>query len=121
MPRFVEAMLCADRAAHDRGHKPLLVRVAPDRVYLLARPRWPLHFIPTCSSWLNQVERFFGPITDKAVRRASLKSVRQLVKRIDHFVQSYNTRCQPFRWTATAESIPTKLERPCSRISGTGH
>lgn len=91
------------------------------KAWLAARPRWHLHFIPTYSSWLNQVERFFGLITDKAIRRGSFKSVRQLVKRIDHFVQSYNTNCQPFRWTATAESILEKLERLCSRISGTGH
>ena len=91
------------------------------KAWLAARPRWHLHFIPTYSSWLNQVERFFGLITDKAIRRGSFKSVRQLVKRIDHFVQSYNTHCQPFRWTATAESILGKLERLCSRISGTGH
>lgn len=89
--------------------------------WLAARPRCHLHFIPTYSSWLNQVERFFGLITDKAIRRGSFKSVRQLVERIDQFVQSYNTNCQPFRWTATAGSILAKLERLCSRISGTGH
>jgi putative transposase len=91
------------------------------KAWLAARPRWHMHFIPTYSSWLNQVERFFGLITDKAIRRGSFRSVRQLVKRIDHFVQNYNTKCQPFRWTATAESILAKLERLCSRISGTPH
>lgn len=91
------------------------------KAWLAARPRWQMHFIPTYSSWLNQVERFFGLITDKAIRRGSFKSVRQLIKCIDHFVQHYNTQCQPFRWTATAESILAKLERLCSRISGTGH
>lgn len=89
--------------------------------WLAARPRCHLHFIPTYSSWLNQVERFFGLITDKAIRRGSFKRVRQLVERIDQFVQSYNANCQPFRWTATAGSILAKLERLCSRISGTGH
>jgi putative transposase len=91
------------------------------KAWLAARPRWHLHFIPTYSSWLNQVERFFGLITDKAIRRGSFKSVRQLVERIDQFVQGYNANCQPFRWTATADSILAKLERLCSRISGTGH
>jgi putative transposase len=91
------------------------------KAWLADRPRWHMHFIPTYSSWLNQVERFFGLITDKAIRRGSFKSVRQLIKRIDHFVQNYNANCQPFRWTATAESILAKLERLCSRISGTGH
>ena len=85
----------------------------------LARPRWHMHFIPTCSSWLNQVERFFALITDKAIRRGSFTSVKQLVQRIGHFVDSYNEKCQPFKWTATADSILEKLHRLCSRMTGT--
>ena len=91
------------------------------KAWLAARQRWHMHFIPTYSSWLNQVERFFALITDKAIRRGSFNSVKQLVQRIDHFVASYNNNCQPFRWTATADSILEKLHRLCSRISGTGH
>lgn len=91
------------------------------KAWLAARPRWHVHFIPTYSSWLNQVERFFALITDKAIRRGSFTSVKQLVQRIDHFVAAYNTNCQPFRWTATADSILEKLHRLCSRITGTGH
>lgn len=91
------------------------------KAWLAARPRWHMHFTPTYSSWLNQVERFFGLITDKAIRRGSFKSVRQLIKRIDDFVTNYNAQCKPFQWTATAESILAKLDRLCSRISGTGH
>jgi putative transposase len=89
--------------------------------WLAARPRWHLHFIPTYSSWLNQVERFFSLITDKAIRRGSFGSVKQLIKRIDHFVAHYNQNCKPFTWTATAESILAKLERLCARMTGTGH
>jgi putative transposase len=91
------------------------------KAWLAARPRWHMHFVPTYSSWLNQVERFFSLITDKAIRRGSFASVKQLVQRIDHFVASYNANCQPFRWTATADSILEKLHRLCSRITGTGH
>ncbi len=80
-----------------------------------------MHFIPTYSSWLNQVERFFALITDKAIRRGSFGSVKQLIKRIDHFVSHYNENCKPFVWTASADSILEKLHRLCSRISGTGH
>ncbi|PZQ74164.1 MAG: IS630 family transposase, partial [Variovorax paradoxus] len=58
---------------------------------------------------------------DKAIRRGSFTSVKQLVQRIDHFVAAYNTNCQPFEWTATADSIIEKLHRLCSRINGTGH
>lgn len=91
------------------------------KAWLAQRPRWHMHFIPTYSSWLNQVERFFSLITDKAIRRGSFTSVRQLVQRIDHFVAPYNTNCRPFKWTATADSILEKLHRLCSRISGTGY
>ena len=91
------------------------------KAWLAAHPRWTMHFIPTYSSWLNQVERFFGLITDKAIRRGSFTSVKQLVQRIDHFVAAYNNHCRPFRWTATADSILEKLHRLCTRISGTGH
>jgi putative transposase len=91
------------------------------KAWLAERPRWHLHFTPTYSSWLNQVERFFALITDKAIRRGSFDSVKQLVQRIDHFVASHNENCQPFRWTATADSILEKLHRLCSRITGTEH
>ena len=52
---------------------------------------------------VNQVERFLGLITDKAIRRGS-SSVKDLVNKIDHFVASYNTNCKPFAWTAPADS-----------------
>jgi putative transposase len=91
------------------------------KAWLAKRPRWHIHFIPTYSSWLNQVERFFALITDRAIRRGSFRSTRELVQNIDHFVTRYNRNCQPFVWTATADSILTKLERLSSRISGTGH
>lgn len=91
------------------------------KAWLAARPRWHLHFIPTYSSWLNQVERFFSLITDKAIRRGSFKSVRELTRRIDQFVSHHNQSSAPFLWTATADSILAKLQRLCARISGTGH
>ncbi|MCQ4677929.1 IS630-like element ISRso5 family transposase [Ralstonia pseudosolanacearum] len=90
------------------------------KAWLAARPRWHMHFIPTYSSWLNQVERFFAIITDKAIRRGSFTSVKELVQKIDHFVAHYNQNCKPFAWTATADSILSKLSRLCERISGTG-
>jgi putative transposase len=91
------------------------------KAWLARRPRWHIHFIPTYSSWLNQVERFFGLITEKAIRRGSFRSVKELVGKIDHFVTHYNQNCKPFIWTATADSVLQKLERLTSRISGTGH
>ena len=75
------------------------------KAWLAARPRWHLHFIPTYSSWLNQVDRFFSIITDKAIRPGSFTSVKELVNKIDHFVAHYNQNCKPFTWTASAASI----------------
>jgi transposase len=89
--------------------------------WLAARPRYHVHFVPTYSSWLNQVETWFGIITRKAIRRGSDRSVKDLVKRIEGFVKSYNKKCKPFAWLATAESIFGKIERLCKTISGTRH
>ncbi|MGH6920521.1 MAG: IS630 family transposase [Geminicoccaceae bacterium] len=91
------------------------------KAWLAVRPRWHLHFVPTYSSWLNLVERFFAHISDKAIRRGSFHSVRDLVAKIDHFVTHYNRTCKPFVWTVTADSILAKLQRLCLRINGTGH
>jgi putative transposase len=91
------------------------------KAWLTAHPRWHLHFIPTYSSWLNLVERFFAHITDKAIRRGSFRSVKDLISKIDRFVSNYNQHCKPFVWTATADSILAKLERLCKRINGTAH
>lgn len=70
---------------------------------------------------VNQVEIWFNRITQQAIRRGTFSSVKQLISRIDQFVQSYNAKAQPFVWTATAESILAKIERLCARISGTEH
>src|ERR1700758_1146915 len=91
------------------------------RTWLAQRPRYQIHYTPTYSSWLNQVERWFALITQRAIRRGSFRSVRDLVTRINQFVQHYNRNCRPFSWTATADSIFQKLARLCSRISGTRH
>jgi putative transposase len=91
------------------------------KAWMARRPRWHLHFIPTYSSWLNQVERFFALITEKTIRRGSFFGVKDLVGKVDHFVTQYNKDCTPFVWTATADSILETLERLSSRINGTGH
>jgi hypothetical protein len=70
---------------------------------------------------LPTTERFFGLITDKAIRRDSFTSLKELVRKIEHFVTHYNRHCQPLVWTATADSILAKLEGLTSRISGTAH
>jgi putative transposase len=91
------------------------------RAWLGNRPRFHVHYTPTYSSWLNQVERWFGLITQRAIRRGSFSSVKELIEKIDAFVKHYNRSSRPFVWTATADSILQKIARLCSRISGTGH
>jgi len=89
--------------------------------WIAARPRYHLHFTPTYSSWLNQVEIWFNIITQKAIRRGSFSSVTELKNKIRHFTDSYNPDARPFLWTATADSIIGKIQRLCTAISGTGH
>lgn len=91
------------------------------RSWLLRRPRYHIHFTPTYSSWLNQVERWFGLITQRAIRRGSFRNVKALIKKIDAFVREYNRDSRPFSWTATADSILKKLQRLCTNIYGTLH
>ena len=91
------------------------------RSWLARKPRYHIHFTPTYSSWLNQVETWFGIITRKTIRRGSFRSTKQLAEKIDQFVKTYNRDSKPFIWTATAESIFEKLERLCKTISVTEH
>ena len=89
--------------------------------WLVARPRFHLHFTPTYSSWLNQVERWFGLLSRRAIVRGSFRSVPDLVRRIQVFVDAYNASATPFVWVATAQSIIDKVSRLAMRISGTQH
>jgi putative transposase len=89
--------------------------------WLARHRRYHLHFTPTYASWLNQVERWFGIITQRAIRRGSFRSVKELVGKIEQFVAAYNKNVKPFMWHATADSILEKLGRLCQRISGTAH
>jgi transposase len=91
------------------------------KAWLARHPRYQLHFVPTYASWLNQVERWFGLITQRAIRRGSFSSVKELIAKIEQFVSAYNKKARPFVWVATADSILEKIQRLCRRISGTGH
>jgi putative transposase len=89
--------------------------------WLAARPRYHIHYTPTYGSWLNQVEIWFNIITQKAIRRGTFRSVKELVEKIHNWTANYNPKAKPFIWTATADSIMAKLERLCQTISGTQH
>jgi transposase len=89
--------------------------------WLARHPRYHIHYTPAYASWLNQVERWFGLITQRAIRRGSLRSVSDLICKIDSFVTHYNASSKPFIWTATADSVFDKLQRLCKLINGTLH
>jgi transposase/transposase-like protein len=79
--------------------------------WLLRHPRVQFHFTPTYGSWLNLVERFFGLLTEKALRRGSHTSVPQLREAILAYVAAHNEASKPFRWTKTADEILDKMRR----------
>ncbi len=113
VPKKLDVHLVVDNYA---THKHQRVRR-----WLAARPRFHIHYTPTYSSWLNQVEIWFNIITQRAIRRGTFRSVRDLIQQIEAFINHYNRKCRPFVWTATSDSIFEKLERLSKAIAGTGH
>lgn len=96
-------------------------KVPKVKQWFARHPRYQVHFTPTSASWLNQVERFFGLLTDRRIRRGSFATVRQLEKAIHEYVASHNQDPAPFQWTADADSILKKVARFCLRTSDSGH
>lgn len=86
------------------------------KAWLAKHPRFHLHFTPTSSSWLNQVERFFREITTKAIRRGVFHSVDDLIAAIEEYLRVHNNDPVPFVWTATAEDILAKVTRARTRL-----
>jgi transposase len=85
------------------------------------RPRYHVHFIPTSSSWLNQVERFFAEITEKRIRRGAFRSVQALRTAIEDYLDHHNRKARPFAWTADADLILSRVKTICKRINNSGH
>jgi len=113
VPKKLDVHLIVDNYA---THKHATIRR-----WLSTRQRFHVHFTPTYSSWLNQVEIWFNIITQRAIRRGTFRNVHDLVTQIERFVHRYNRRCQPFVWTATPDSILEKINRLCKAIAGTRH
>jgi transposase len=88
--------------------------------WLGRHPRFHLHFIPTSSSWLNMVERWFRDLTDKRIRRGSFGSVRELVAAIRQYVATHNQNPRVFTWTASVETILAKIAK-CKEALDTQH
>jgi transposase len=95
-PRRELHLICDNYGTH---HHPAV------RQWLTLHPRFQLHFTPTSASWLNLVERWFGLISQQAIRRGSFDSVAQLERAISRFVEHWNQDAQPLLWTKTARQI----------------
>lgn len=89
--------------------------------WLAAHPRFHMHFTPTYSSWLNQVERWFGLLTDTRLRRATHTSLRALENDLRAWTAAWNDDPTPFIWTKTADEILDRLASYLQRIPGAGH
>lgn len=111
-PRDLQLHLIVDNYA---THKKAEVKR-----WLSRHKRFHFHFIPTSSSWLNMVERWFGEITRKRIRRGTFSSVRNLVSAIEEYIQHNNANPKPFVWTATLSSIKAKIDK-CIEKSATAH
>jgi transposase len=78
--------------------------------WLNRHPRFHMHFIPTSSSWVNMVERWFAEISRKRIRRGSFKNVKELISTIKQYIESHNQNPKIFVWTASVESIMNKIK-----------
>lgn len=108
---LVEASVPADLEVHlvldnYATHKTELIQR-----WLLKRPRYHLHFTPTHASWLNQIERWFGLLTQRQIKRGSHPSVGSLVYAIEDFIETHNERPKPPRWLKTADDILAAIAR----------
>src|SRR3954451_24641474 len=91
------------------------------RTWLDTHPRFHVHYTPTYSSWINQVERWFAYLTDDLLRRSDHRSVQALEKDIRDWVKAWNENPRPFIWTKNAEQILNSLGRLLQRNNGAGH
>ena len=102
-PKALDLHLIADNHATHKHPKV--------KAWLAKHPRFHLHFTPTSASWLNQVERFFGLITEQRIRRGVFHSVDELEAAIHDYLEHHNADPKPFSWTASAANILEKVAR----------
>jgi transposase len=111
----VDAAVPADLEVHVVLDNASIHKAPPVRDWLAGRPRYHLHFTPTASSWLNQVERFFALLTARQLKRGTHRSVEELEAAVLTYVEHHNTEPKPFRWTRSADEILARVVRYCSR------
>jgi transposase len=110
VPPDLDVHLVLDNSAI---HKTKLIRD-----WLAKRPRYHVHFTPTSASWIDQVERWFGLLTERALRRGVHRSVAELERDIRAFVEATNAAPRPFRWVKSADDILAGVKRFCLRTLG---
>ncbi|WP_168787465.1 IS630 family transposase [Paraburkholderia aromaticivorans] len=87
------------------------------KAWLAKHPRFHMHFTPTSASWLNMVERFFRDLSENQLRRAAFRSVPELVRAIEQYVEKHNRDPKPFIWTAKASDILAKVTRARAKLN----
>ena len=87
------------------------------KAWFARHPEYVPHFTPTSSSWLNPVERFFAPITERRIRRGAFQSVEELEKAIEEYLDAHNTNPKPFVWTKDADLILRKVQKVGERLA----
>ena len=113
VPAELDVLLVMDNYG---THKTALIQR-----WLAKRPRYQVHFTPTSASWLNVVERWFGLLTERQIRRGVHVSTKALEEAIYRYLEVTNEHPTPFVWTKSADEILANVARLCTRTSGTGH
>jgi transposase len=111
----VDATVAPEAEVHLVLDNASIHKAPPIRDWLAKRPRYHLHFTPTSSSWLNQVERFFALLTARRLKRGVHRSVEELEAAVLAYLERHNAEPKPFRWTRTADQILGSVARFCSR------
>ena len=107
VPAKLDVHIVMDNAS---SHKTKMIRN-----WFAKRPRWHVHFTPTSSSWINQVERFFALLSEKQIKRGAHRSTRELKTAIHAYIDANNAQPKPFRWTKSADDILASIDRFCRR------
>jgi len=113
--REVEKAMPADLEVHVVLDNLSAHKAPTIKRWLAQNPRFHFHFTPTHASWLNLVERFFGLLTEHALRRGSHKSTHQLRGAIHEYLDAHNDDPKPFKWTKTADEILESIARFATR------
>jgi len=107
VPTELDIHIVMDNAS---SHKTKLIRS-----WFAKRPRWIIHFTPTSSSWINQVERFFALLSEQQIKRGAHRSTAELEAAINAYIDARNANPRPFQWVKSADDILASIERFCHR------